>query len=218
MAKKRNKLELKDFGYQLIDVSKLVKAEWNYKDDDDKKLKDLINNIKRNGQVENLIVREIGDKYEIVNGNHRYDALYKLGLKLAIVCNKGKISKEEAIRLAIETNETRFPNDNIKLAELFEVLSGKYEMEDLSKTLPFTQTEIENYQNLLSFDWDKFENEVFVEDVYNKKISITVNEDVFKRWNELKDKFKDIMGYENESKIFEFAIIEALNIPIESLK
>lgn len=213
-------MELKDYGYELMEVSKLIKADWNYKEDDEKKLKDLENNINRNGQVENLIVRKLKDKYEIVNGNHRYDALINLGIKKAIVCNKGEISKEEAIRLAVETNETRFPNDNIKLAELVDTMLNKYDVEDLVETLPYSEKELQNMQDILTFDFNDFENDktIFDGHDFDKKITLQVNEDILERWNELKQRFSGVIGYENDSKIFEFAIIEALNIPLESIK
>ena len=76
---------LKDYGFELMEVSKLIKADWNYKTDDEKKLKDLQENFKRNGQVENIIVRELSKgKYEVVNGNHRLDALKNLKFQIEL--------------------------------------------------------------------------------------------------------------------------------------
>ena len=45
-----------------------------------------------------------------------------------------------------------------------------------------------------------------------------VSEDIKKEITigKLKDRLKGINGYSTDSKVFEFAIIEALNIPIES--
>ena len=34
---------------------------------------------------------------------------------------------------------------------------------------------------------------------------------------QLQENWGDVLGYDNKSKIFEFAIIEALNVPIASL-
>ena len=36
-------------------------------------------------------------------------------------------------------------------------------------------------------------------------------------WNQLCENWGDVLGYDNKSKIFEFAIVEALNVPISSL-
>jgi hypothetical protein len=74
---------------------------------------------------------------------------------------------------------------------------------------------------MLSFNWEQFEEDGGLldgGDSFDKKITITVSQDILDRWNELKEKFTGVIGYENESKVFEFAIIEALNIPKESLQ
>ena len=53
---------------------------------------------------------------------------------------------------------------------------------------------------------------------FEKEIKFKVTDETFARWQELKDRFENIIGYENDSKVFEFAIIEALNIPLESIQ
>ena len=71
MAKKKYKL-----GWTDVKVSHLSKAAWNYKDEDAEQTKKLIANFKRNGQVENLQIRQRGNgSYEVVNGNHRLDVM-----------------------------------------------------------------------------------------------------------------------------------------------
>ena len=54
MEKKGNKL-----GYIDISIDKLIKADWNYKTEDTAKQEKLKENIKRNGQIENIIIREL---------------------------------------------------------------------------------------------------------------------------------------------------------------
>ena len=46
-------------GYEDLEVSKLVKAKWNYKEENNVLTNKLLANIKKNGQVENLLVREL---------------------------------------------------------------------------------------------------------------------------------------------------------------
>lgn len=99
--------------YQNIPIEKIVKATWNYKYDNSELKEKLKVNIAKNGQIENIIVRTIGDDlFEIVNGNHRYDAFIELGIKEVVCFNVGKISLAQAQQIAIETNETRFESDN----------------------------------------------------------------------------------------------------------
>jgi hypothetical protein len=129
--------------YKVIELSKLVKADWNYKEDDHEIAKKLKKNIENNGQIENLIVRNLGNgTWEVINGNHRLDVMHDLGLKTAMCCDLGMISLQQAKRVAIETNETKFPNDPLKLMEVIKDLGSTFEVEDLSLSLPYTEDEI----------------------------------------------------------------------------
>jgi len=134
--------------YIEISISKLVKANWNYKLDDDEKKEILKNNIKRNQQLENIIVRELDSGfYEIINGNHRYDAFVELEYDVIVAFNCGKISLTHAQRIAIKTNETHFDNDPLKLAMTIKEINLEYTDEDLLQTLPYSDEEFHNYVN-----------------------------------------------------------------------
>jgi len=211
MEKKKYKL-----GFIEVPIDKLVKADWNYKTEDDKKQEKLKENIKRNGQIENILIRELDTGYyEVVNGNHRLSVLKELKFEKVYTYNLGKINQSQAIRIAIETNETKFETDTIELAERIKEISNEFD--DLDLTLPYTEQELENFRTLSDFNWEDFEGDGKGED-FDKKITITVSQDILDRWNELKNKFNGVIGYDNESKVFEFAVIEALNIPTESIK
>lgn len=210
-------------GYTNIKLDKLVKADWNYKTEDKDKQEKLKENIKRNGQIENIIIRELETGYyEVVNGNHRLSVLRELKLDKAYCYNLGKISQAQAIRIAIETNETKFDTDSITLAERVKELTEEFDIKDLINTLPYTETEIENFSKLTDFDWDDYEQEnlsdTFSDTEFDKTIKVNVTGETYKRWLELKDRLNGVIGYDNESKVMEFAIIEALNIPLKSLE
>ena len=164
--------------YIEIPLGNLRKAAWNYKVDEPAKLKKLVNNIRRNGQIENVIVRETGEGiykvvdgvetgtgvYEIVNGNHRQDAFEILGKPTAVAYNLGpNISDAVAARIAVETNETRFGTDDFLLAKVIQTILGEYEVEDLTESVPFTADEIRAYQDLVDFRFSKFGGDVDVE-------------------------------------------------------
>lgn len=59
-------------------------------------------------------------------------------------------------------------------------------------------------------------NTMFAESKHNKIIKIRATKETLERWLELRERIKNINGYDNPTKAFEFAIVEALNIPIES--
>jgi ParB-like chromosome segregation protein Spo0J len=146
-------------GYQTIPVKELRKARWNYKDDDEEQLSKLINNMKKNGVIVNLIVREIKSGYEVVNGNHRLDALNELDIKDAMCYNLGAVTLNVAKRIAIETNETRFDTDQAKLAKLFSDIAKEFSIEELAETMPFSEKELKEYSEMLNFDWDDFKRQ-----------------------------------------------------------
>jgi len=209
-------------GFTDIEVSKLVKAEWNYKEEDENQTKKLIENFKRNGQVENIQIRELeNNKYEVVNGNHRLDVMNELKMKKCHVFNYGVISLSNAKRIAIETNETKFQTNSFKLGEIIKEISAEVNLDELEKTMPYSADEMQNMIEVLDFDWNTFEDDgVEIDNVesFDNTISVKVSEETYKTWIELKKRMKEITGYDNESKVFEFAIVEALNLPLESLR
>lgn len=159
MGKERNKVQqLADLKrFKLIALDKLVKASWNYKTDDEEKAKKLKANIKRNGQIENLIVRELDTGFfEVANGNHRLDVFEELEMTHAVCYDLGQISAAEAKRIAIETNETRFRTDQLELAALLKELSGEFDINELETTLPYTHDELDGFLKLLDFDWNQY--------------------------------------------------------------
>lgn len=130
--------------YHLITLDKLIKAAWNYKEDDPALTEKLKTNIKRNGQIENIIVRELETGYfEVVNGNHRLDALRDLNCEAVYCYNLGPINESQAKRIAVETNETRFKSNDDRFSKVILDLKADFSLSDLSSTMPFTEQELE---------------------------------------------------------------------------
>ncbi len=156
-------------GFTKIGIDKLVKASWNYKLDDEMLAKKLEANIKKNGQIENLIVRELEDKtFEVVNGNHRFDALVRLGMLEVFAFNLGKISDADAKLLAIETNETKFAADWNRLSGLMIDIANSYSIGDLMETLPYSQKEIDRFL--------KIANDEFTQVYENNEVDLSQEE------------------------------------------
>lgn len=166
-------------GYQIVSRAQLTKADWNYKQDDAEKAQKLIGNLRRNKQVENIHVRsfspqEIQDKparrdqLEVLNGNHRIDAFTALDVEYVLVYNFGAITREEAIRLAIELNESGFDPDPLRLGQRLHELFTAFPREDLLKTLPMSTGQIQQLTALLDFDWEKAFNIEGVEEAIDE--------------------------------------------------
>lgn len=144
-------------GYTEIAVEKLVYADWNYKRDNDELLEKLKNNIKRNGQIENIIVRELDTGFfEVVNGNHRVKALEQLNIQTVVAYNLGSITLPQAQRIAIETNETRFETQAPRLEALLSEIMNEFDLDDISDTMAFNADEITALAKIEEYDPDDF--------------------------------------------------------------
>lgn len=208
-------------GYKPLAIGKLVEAPWNYKRSDPEKAQKLIENIKRNGQIVNLNVRTLPKgKHEVIDGNHRLIALRKIEAKRAMCYDHGKISEAAAQRISAEINFSIFDDDPAKKAKLFEALSEQWSPEELAETLFFDPGEITEQIGLASFDWGTYEAGAkgeSEEDPEYTKIELFLLPEIFEAWQKWCERCSEILGYDQDEKCLEFAIIEALNIPEESL-
>jgi len=152
--KKLKKLKSLPKGIQKIPLVDLILASWNYKKFNDPVLqKKLVANIKKNGQIENLITYE-NDKGLLIicNGNHRYLAMQELGFELVDCYHLGKLTDAQAKRIAIETNETKFATDKTKLAILVDEILNTDDFTDFADTNPFDDKEMEKLAAMLKDD------------------------------------------------------------------
>ena len=176
--------------YVEIPVKGIKKAPWNYRMEDPDMAVKLAKNIQRNGQIVNIIVRELetGD-FEVINGNHRLDAMQEIGQEKAVCCNLGKITDAHAKRVAVETNETEFETDYAKLADLINDMTEEFDMSDLQETMPYSPEELEGYINMVDFDWTTFD-EPPGDAIGSDKATITVSKATRARLANYTDRMK----------------------------
>lgn len=158
-------------GYHNIEIDRLVKAGWNYKENNDALMEKLINNIKRNGQIENIIIRELDTGFfEVVNGNHRLDALNAIGSKTVYCYNLGQISESQAKRIAVETNETKFQSSEESLAEILREIIDEFD--DFDITSPFSDEELNELLGDVNVNIEESE---LIEEVEENEVLIDEN-------------------------------------------
>ena len=219
MATKRNNMGMKN---QLaeINIDDLIKAEWNYKSDGtEEQIEKLCNSIKKDASVGVLAVRELDGKFEVIDGNHRLEAVKRLEWEKVPCENFGQISKAQAITIARRRNSQWFSDDAVKYAEIFKnVVLEEYSIDELTQFMPETKQELENISKLTDFDWSDYDKEGTYETNQNKTINLTVNEDTFKLWEQWKEKCSRLLEYDNDNLYFEQAILEALTIPEDQIK
>ena len=214
------------------EVSKLIHAEWNYKTDGtEEQIESLANAINRQKSCGVLAVREVEIKgetvLEVMDGNHRLSAIRDvLKWEKVPVENFGPLSQVEAIILTRQRNEQWFEDDKLKLANLFvDHVFPEISHEELELILPENSQQLEIYSEMAAIDWSepvlKGEEESEsgeVEFNNTKTIRLNVNEEVYNLWLKWCERAKKITGLDNEQRAFEFAVIEALNVPEENLE
>lgn len=209
-------MELTGTNFKTIELNKLKKADWNYKENDAVLQIKLEENIRANGQLENIIVRKLDDEfYEIVNGNHRYDAFKECNIQEVIVCDMGKISLEKAQLIALATNETKFKLNDSKLFEILKTISSEIPIMDMAKILPWDESLITDKIAMLDFSFDAIPSatQEQLEEVDNRERSnnsseqnsdnkanlfVRMEDHVLKNWHELINKIKKDLFPDND--------------------
>lgn len=190
-----SKMELKNISkdelailenYIVLKPEQIVLPEWRLHLDNEDKQTKLDSNIARNGQIINIQVRELEDnKYEIINGRMRFKALSSKNFIIAY--NHGKISEEEAMRIALES-DIKFEHDTMKIADIIAKISSNYSFEELASTIDYDTDELESLTKLLEFDWDNYPFHGEIEDDSSKDIEIELlfSPEEYERWNNIK--------------------------------
>lgn len=133
---------------------------------DQEGLNELANSIKEHGIIQPLVLRRLGDKFEIIAGERRYKASQMAGLTVvpAIITD---LDDNESAEVAIIENTHRRNLSAIEEAKSYKkLLDRKYVTQDqLAKRLGKSQSSVANKIRLLSLD------ELVQDALINEKIS-----------------------------------------------
>lgn len=207
---------------QSIPVSNLRGAPWNFKTEGTpEEIAELAKSIRQDGSAGVLCVRDMGSFYEVIDGNHRLEAVRLLEWQEVRCENFGNISKAVAFTISRRRNYDRFEEDSQKIAELYrDVVLPEISIKELDSYMPDKESDIEDMVNSISIDWgdidtlDSVHAKTGIKEEY-VKLSFTVPKEVFESWVLWQDRVNRMLGYESDWKAFEFALIEALNTPEE---
>ena len=141
---------------QEIDIKLITKNPWNPNQMDKKTLKAEKESIEKYGVVAPIIVRPLKNKYQIIDGEHRYIVCSELGYKLIPSVIIEGLKDKDAKKLTIILNETKGSNDKIELGKLLGELEKDFG-DNLKIGLPFNDDDLNDLIEFGNVDWDKYE-------------------------------------------------------------
>ena len=120
---------------------------------DDEGLKELSESIRAHGVIQPIIVRKVGDKYEIIAGERRYRASQLAG-KQTIPALVRDIDDKEAAKIALLENLQRRDLTPIEEAKTYQTILklDNITQDELARNLGKSQSAIANKLRLLNLD------------------------------------------------------------------
>ena len=156
---------------------------------DDKALQELSSSIKQHGIIQPLVLRKLGDKYEIIAGERRYKAAQMAGLTTvpAVISN---IDDDKSAEVALIENIQRKNLTAIEEAKSYKNLldRGYLTQEQLAEKLGVSQSTIANKLRLLNLDeevQDALLNEKISERHARALLTLPTKEDQIKWLNKI---------------------------------
>lgn len=117
---------------------------------DEDKIEDLVVSIKEKGIIQPLIVRDVGDGYELIAGERRWRAAKRAGITEVPVIVK-KASDTEVLELSLIENIQREDLSCLEEAEAYKRLTEEFTLtqEEVAKRVGKDRSTITNYLRLL---------------------------------------------------------------------
>lgn len=134
-----------------INISDILVNESQPREDfEEKNLEELSVSIKKHGVLQPILVREKGDKYEIIAGERRFRAAKKAGLKEVPVILK-ELNDTDAYEIAVIENIQRENLNPIEQAKAYQkiILEQKISQAELAEKLGKERSTITNFLRVL---------------------------------------------------------------------
>jgi len=135
-----------DFRY--IEVEKIRPNPWNPNRMRPELLAKLTSEIRRKGMILPLVTRPVENFFQIIDGEHRWQAAKQMELKI-VPCIVVEMDEAEARLKNLQLNRLRGEDEPELLARLLRELNIEMGIEQLAGRLPFDRIEIEQSLELL---------------------------------------------------------------------
>jgi len=194
------------------ELGRLKPAPWNYKEPGSPEmLARLVASIQRDASAGVLAVREMEDgSLEVIDGNHRLEAVRTLGWAEVPVENFGPISQAAAVVLAQRRNFQWYADDATKLALLMkEVVLPTISLDELEVFMPQGRAALENLARMTDFDWDS------MPDRQSEGLSFAMTPALKELWDRWYSYATGQMAANSKSDALALALQVALGGPVE---
>lgn len=115
-----------------------------------------IESIRKYGFIDPMTLRAMPDKpgeWQIIDGENRWRAARDLGIEHGPAFSLGNVEEKMAMQLTIVLNELRGQYDPRSMGSLLRNLLDNDTIDELTRTLPFTEESLRGLIGLQDFDW-----------------------------------------------------------------
>lgn len=115
-------------------------------------LEDMVQSIRTHGVLGPLLLRRVGNQYELIAGERRLRAARQAGLKIVPAVVKEMVNDQDALELALVENLQREDLNSIEEAEGYQQLAEKFTLnqDDIAKRVGKARATVTNALRLLS--------------------------------------------------------------------
>ena len=203
----------------LLNIDLVEPNPWNPNVQNERQFQAEVESIMSNGFLAPILVRPLGQKYQVIDGEHRLRALKQIfDSKMSGAKNVPDLAAARKIpailieaddahakRLTIIMNETRGRADLAKLGDLLNDIAPTLG-EDLIIGLPYTEAQLSELMDIAEFDWDSLTIPVNDDELMNEneeegmfKIAAVLNPETAEKWKALLSDFKNELPKEPKS-------------------
>ena len=153
----------------LVNLDKIKFNSWNPKGVGSAEYDMVKRGIEEKGLGLPVIVRQVDNHYEVVDGEQRTRACQELGYEKIVIYNLGNISDKEAKELTL-WYQHQVPFDDLKLSKLLASMQKDYDF----ISVPFPTEELDSMSKIGSFDWGDYSiNQDVFESSQGNKTQVT---------------------------------------------
>lgn len=134
--------------FDRVPAGRLVANPWNPNKMTAFMYDKAVESLQEFGFIAPVIVRRLGDRFQIIDGEHRYRAALSLGIAEIPVVIVDDLTEPQAKKLTVVLNELHGQLDPGKLSDLLGELMDSSSVESVLQSMPFTSDILKGFVGL----------------------------------------------------------------------